>query len=154
MIQDIKDGKCKRNPDGKIVLPNGNFVPRTIPGRTICDRLYEYHRRNGTNSSPQLLFEIDNRLNVPAFSLSAEDRIAALEHEIYQLRRHREVFDGVEVPQRRRQGAPNVQSDPRNPPIANAPPVGHAQHPVVDPPANQDAPVAEAQNQTPPTILR
>ncbi|KAI0949356.1 hypothetical protein AcW1_008990 [Taiwanofungus camphoratus] len=152
--QDIKDGKCKRNPDGKIVLPNGNFVPRTIPGRTIRDRLYEYHRRNGTNSSPQLLFEIDNRLNVPAFSLSAEDRIAALEHEIYQLRRRREVFDGVEVPQRRRQGAPNAQSDPRNPPLANAPPIGRAQHPVVDPPANQDAPVAEAQNQTPPTILR
>ncbi|KAI0946364.1 hypothetical protein AcW1_009840 [Taiwanofungus camphoratus] len=151
--QDIKDGKCKRNPDGKIVLPNENFVPRTIPGRTIRDRLYEYHRQNGTNSSPQLLFEIDNRLNVPAFSLSAEDRIAALEHEIYQLRRRREVFNGVEVSQRRRQGAPNAQSDPRNPPIANAPPIGRAQHPVVDPPANQDAPVAEAQNQTPPTIL-
>ncbi|OSX58070.1 hypothetical protein POSPLADRAFT_1061168 [Postia placenta MAD-698-R-SB12] len=34
---DIQDGKCKRNTDGKIVLPNGSFCPRTIPGLTIRD---------------------------------------------------------------------------------------------------------------------
>ncbi|EED81471.1 predicted protein, partial [Postia placenta Mad-698-R] len=37
---DIRDGKCKRNTEGKIVLPNGSFCPRTIPGLTIRDRIY------------------------------------------------------------------------------------------------------------------
>ncbi|EED80174.1 predicted protein [Postia placenta Mad-698-R] len=49
---DIRDGKCKRNTDGKIVLPNGSFCPRTIPGLTIQDRIYEWHRRNPAAPAP------------------------------------------------------------------------------------------------------
>jgi hypothetical protein len=28
----INDGKCKKNPEGKVVLTNGQFTPRNIPG--------------------------------------------------------------------------------------------------------------------------
>src|SRR5215475_9498834 len=44
--QYIKDGKIKRNPEGKIVLPSGLFIPRAIPGITFCDRINEYYKRN------------------------------------------------------------------------------------------------------------
>jgi hypothetical protein len=33
----ITNEKCKRNPEGKIVLPNGQFTPHSIPGRFIKD---------------------------------------------------------------------------------------------------------------------
>jgi hypothetical protein len=35
----IKAGKCKRNVEGKIVLPTGAFVPRDIPGTHLRDRI-------------------------------------------------------------------------------------------------------------------
>jgi hypothetical protein len=42
-------GKCKRNMEGKVVLPSGAFVPREIPGTLLCERIDEYHRRFQTN---------------------------------------------------------------------------------------------------------
>ncbi|EIW51151.1 uncharacterized protein TRAVEDRAFT_137879, partial [Trametes versicolor FP-101664 SS1] len=45
---DIREGKCSRNPEGLIVLPTGQFLPRQLPGfdgLTMRDRLYEWHRR-------------------------------------------------------------------------------------------------------------
>ncbi|KZT11281.1 uncharacterized protein LAESUDRAFT_754947 [Laetiporus sulphureus 93-53] len=35
--EDIKSSKCMRNSAGKVVLPNGSFIPRNIPGITIRD---------------------------------------------------------------------------------------------------------------------
>jgi hypothetical protein len=37
----ITNEKCKRNPEGKIVLPNGQYTPRSIPGRFIKDHIDE-----------------------------------------------------------------------------------------------------------------
>jgi hypothetical protein len=37
----ITNEKCKRNPEGKIVLPNGQYTPRSIPGWFIKDRIDE-----------------------------------------------------------------------------------------------------------------
>ncbi|EED83378.1 predicted protein [Postia placenta Mad-698-R] len=74
---DIRDSKCKRNTDGKIVLLNGSFCPRTIPGLTIRDRIYD-------------------------------SRIEVLERELLQLRKRREVFDGVEILQRKKPTTPAV----------------------------------------------
>ncbi|PCH43003.1 hypothetical protein WOLCODRAFT_153053 [Wolfiporia cocos MD-104 SS10] len=44
--EDMRSGKVRRNSEGKVVLPNGSFVPRSIPGITIRDRVYKWHRRN------------------------------------------------------------------------------------------------------------
>ncbi|EED84992.1 predicted protein [Postia placenta Mad-698-R] len=100
---DIRDGKCKRNTEGKIVLPNGSFCPRTIPGLTIRDRIYEWHRRNpAAPAAPTMLFEIDDRSTVQTFTLNTSGRIEALERELLQLRKRREVFDGVEILQRKK----------------------------------------------------
>jgi hypothetical protein len=37
----ITNKKCKRNLEGNIVLPNGQYTPHSIPGRFIKDRIDE-----------------------------------------------------------------------------------------------------------------
>ncbi|EED77528.1 predicted protein, partial [Postia placenta Mad-698-R] len=119
---DIRDGKCKRNTEGKIVLPNGSFCPRTIPGLTIRDRIYEWHRRNPTApAAPTMLFEIDDRSTMQTFTLNTSSRIEALERELLQLRKRREVFDGVEILQRKKPTTPAVPKSAEA--LGSAPPV-------------------------------
>ncbi|SJL18848.1 uncharacterized protein ARMOST_22450 [Armillaria ostoyae] len=42
----IKEGKCRRNIDGKIVLSTGAWVPRNIQGTWLKDRIEEWHCQN------------------------------------------------------------------------------------------------------------
>jgi hypothetical protein len=49
----ITNEKCKSNPEGNIVLPNGQYTPRSIPGQLIKDRIDEWHKHNPGN--PHLL---------------------------------------------------------------------------------------------------
>ncbi|KZT11276.1 uncharacterized protein LAESUDRAFT_754936 [Laetiporus sulphureus 93-53] len=88
--EDIKSGKCLCNAARKVVLPNGTFVPRTIPGITIRDHIYEWHRRNQipvtASVSAANLFEVSED-KASSFSLGAEDRIEALEQELFNLKR-------------------------------------------------------------------
>jgi gag-polyprotein putative aspartyl protease len=123
----IRDGKCLRNQDGKIVLPNGTFCPRSIVGQYLRERIDEWHRQNPGNivpsgatmmlqvgPSPQMNSLEHNyrsilRLNQADTNstpqLSATDRIAALEYEILTLR-NRQRFDGVVLPSKRPAPAP------------------------------------------------
>jgi hypothetical protein len=61
-VQYLTDGKICRNQEGKVVLPSGSFVPRSIPGITLHDRVDEYHKWNpnqtvtgvlSSNTNPQ-----------------------------------------------------------------------------------------------------
>jgi hypothetical protein len=106
----IRQGKCRRNFEGKVVLSSGAYVPREIPGEYLRDRIDEWHRRNpnqlvtGTLSSNTTLFgavvpnpstyantarivptpRVATEQN-PIYHLSAQDRIAALEAEIFAI---------------------------------------------------------------------
>ena len=53
----IRFGKCKRSPDGKVVLPSGAMVPRGIPGALMRDRIEEWHRLN-PGQLAAMLFEV------------------------------------------------------------------------------------------------
>ncbi|KAJ7123500.1 hypothetical protein C8R44DRAFT_620952 [Mycena epipterygia] len=56
VLVDIKAGKCRRNSDGRVVLPSGAFVPRTITGKDLRTRIEEWHRQNpGQLASAQLM---------------------------------------------------------------------------------------------------
>jgi hypothetical protein len=56
----ITNEKCKRNPEGKIVLPNGQYTPCSIPGQFIKDHIDEWHKRNPVKSiSSSLMYEIN-----------------------------------------------------------------------------------------------
>ncbi|KAF8237967.1 hypothetical protein L208DRAFT_1244671, partial [Tricholoma matsutake] len=78
----LNEGKCKRNMEGKIVLPNRQFTPQSIPGRFIKERIDEWWKHNpNTTPAATLLFSI-----APSALLTSTNRIAALEREIFTLR--------------------------------------------------------------------
>jgi hypothetical protein len=107
----ITNKKCKRNPEGKIVLPNGQFTPHSISGRFIKDRIDKWHKHNPTKStSSSLIYEINPVLVSSQTSVAtnmvstlstnvftADQCIAALEQEISALRNAKRTFDGVEI---------------------------------------------------------
>ena len=90
----INDGKCKRNAEGKVVLPNGSFVPRSIPGRFIKERVDEWIRRNPDVAIvPALMYGIaSSPVSTPGIyqitdiSKNTDERISALEKELFALR--------------------------------------------------------------------
>jgi hypothetical protein len=107
----ITNEKCKRNLEGKIVFPNGQYTPRSIPGWFIKDRIDEWHKRNLVKStSSSLMYEINPVAMSSQTSIAtnmvltsstnvftADQRIAVLEQEIFNLRNAKCTFDGVEI---------------------------------------------------------
>lgn len=106
--EDMKQGKIARNQEGKIVLANGAFVPRNIPGITMRDRVFEWYRRYPMNPTvapgapaAQMVLQIAPPTSeIASFHLSADERIEQLQREIFNLRNKKTVFDGVEIPSR------------------------------------------------------
>ena len=108
----ITAGKCRRNHEGKVILNTGAFVPRSIPGTTLIERVEEWHRRNpnqvmkgqlsSNTNTTQLMYDcvetakVEEVPMVNTMRLSSEDRIAILEQEIMTLRK-KQIFDGVEI---------------------------------------------------------
>ena len=108
VIEYTKAGKCRRNQEGKVVLPSGAFIPKDITGSLLKDRFDEWHRRNpnqlaagsffnavllptSKNPSPQPLYlsRTESLSAASSFQLSAKDRIAALEAELFSLKQKR-----------------------------------------------------------------
>lgn len=56
----IRNGKCKRNHENKLVLPSGASIPRNITGTWLRDRFNEYHRQNPNQAggAAQMLCEV------------------------------------------------------------------------------------------------
>ncbi|OBZ76657.1 hypothetical protein A0H81_03899 [Grifola frondosa] len=44
--EDTLAGLCQRNAEGKVILPGGGFVARTMPGATMRERINGWHRCN------------------------------------------------------------------------------------------------------------
>ena len=99
----IREGKCKRNIEGKVVLPSGAYVPRDIPGVLLSERIEEWHRRNPNQiAAATLLHTIghhntsiipsQNPISRNAFQLSTSDRIATIEAELFNLRTRNQKF--------------------------------------------------------------
>jgi hypothetical protein len=107
----ITNEECKRNLERKIVLPNGQFTPRSFPGQFIKDCIDEWHKRNPSPStSSSLMHEINPVTALSQTSVStnmvstsstnvftADQCIAALEQEIFNLINAIRTFDGVEI---------------------------------------------------------
>jgi hypothetical protein len=107
----ITNEKCKRNPEGKIVLPNGQYTPCSIPGQFIKDHIDEWHKHNPVKStSSSLMYEINpvavscqtsiatNMVSTSSTNaFTADQCIATLEQEIFYLRNAKRTFDGIEI---------------------------------------------------------
>ena len=113
-------GKCRRNHEGKFVLSSGAFVPRSIPGNNMVERIEEWHKRNpgqiamgslssnANTSASGMMLSITPRTLEPTQPTSAFvhtispaqaafDKIEDLERQLMELHA-RPVFDGVDVP--------------------------------------------------------
>lgn len=54
VLEFVQAGKCIRDPQGKVLLPNGNYVNNSLTGRNIMERVENYHRMtSGQPSGPQ-----------------------------------------------------------------------------------------------------
>jgi len=130
----IKQGKCRRNFEGKVILSSGAFVPRDIPGRYLRDRIDEWHRRNPNQLAAGTLFNavfskdkpVIPTIREPApfeaasYQLTAQDRIAALEAELFNLKvRHQPGF--VPVIRTRKQRAAEKATEPDEPEVVAQP---------------------------------
>jgi hypothetical protein len=107
----ITNKQCKRNLEGKIVLPNGQYTPRNIPRWFIKDRIDKWHNHNPVKStSSSLIYEINpvatssqtsiatNMVSMSSTNVfTADQHIAVLEQEIFNLRNAKRTFDGVEI---------------------------------------------------------
>lgn len=161
--EDMRNGRCRRSSDGRVVLPSGAFIPGSLPGETMRDRLNEWHRLNpgqtANINTATMMLGVASPSNA-TFSLTADDRIAALEKELILLRSinaqsssRREVFDGVQVPRnthsRTVAGNPN-RTGPPGVRIAD-PPVTAVIPPI---PASTSAPTPTPQSRTEPSPAR
>ena len=113
----IQAGKCRRNHEGKVILSTGAWIPRDIPGNNIKERVDAWHERNpGQLAAATLLNTISTQVpgiyphpnlvqtaklpahsptpsafNPSSYQLSSDDRIAALEAEIFNLKARKVV---------------------------------------------------------------
>jgi hypothetical protein len=107
----ITKEKCKRNLEKKIILPNRQYTTCSIPGWFIKDHIDEWHKHNPVKStSSSLMYEINpvamssqtsiatnmvSTLSTNAFT--ADQCIAILEQDTFDLRNAKRTFDGVEI---------------------------------------------------------
>jgi hypothetical protein len=68
-------GKCKRSPEGKVVLPSGAMVPRSITGNWLRDRVDEYHRQNPGQMAAQMLFEVATTVATPRIEAASQSYV-------------------------------------------------------------------------------
>jgi hypothetical protein len=125
----ITNKKCKRNLEGKIVLPNGQFTPHSISGWFIKDQIDKWHKHNPTKSiSSTLMYEINpvsalsqtsvatNMVSMSSTNVFTADQcIATLEQEIFALRNAKRTFDGVEILKPARAHKPVPAEQPKAP---------------------------------------
>jgi len=159
----INDGKCKKNAEGKVVLPNGQFTPRNIPGRFIKERIDEWTRRNAqTTAAPALMYNIAPSMTstTPPKGIyqdsdilaTAQNRIAKLEQELFALRSGRafaRTDNNIPTVSPPRPSNPPAPAERTTPPIsvpsisstATNPPTSTAQQPSTSETTSTSQPV-------------
>ena len=100
----IVAGKVRRNIEGKVVLSTGAFLPRDIPGTLMSERVNTWHERNPNQLAAATLVHTISTEHVrshaqpkpvAAFQLSADERIAVLEAELFALKSRTAAFTPV-----------------------------------------------------------
>ena len=97
---DVAAGKCKRNQDGKVVLPSGAYVPRDITSKFLHDCINEWHGKNPNQlGAATLIHMIDKHIldkqkspSSSVYQLTMTDCIVVLEAKLYNLWARRQNF--------------------------------------------------------------
>jgi hypothetical protein len=116
-------------------LPNGQFCPRSIPGRWIKERIDEWHKRNpstaahmlyGISPSPitsQTSFHPVLTSQILPASQAEEQRIEELERELFALRSGRKLSPGIVHRPTDEADVPRLPKDLPAPPVVMIPPL-------------------------------
>ncbi|KAF7365905.1 hypothetical protein MVEN_00465500 [Mycena venus] len=166
--EDTKNGKCKRDVEGRVTLPSGAFVPRRIEGRNLRARIDEWHRQNPgqlaaaqlmvttqylSSSNPPVPATVACASSATSFILSEDDRIQSLEQELYALRTRAQARlaaaagEPVESPEQPVRRTPTPVAAPPPPPAASQPTVPHiATRPTALPLVAPEHPFAKARD--------
>src|SRR5271156_2699283 len=131
--EDIKAGKCRRNQEGKVVLPTGAYVSRTVQGKWMRDRINEWHRQHPNQlASATLIHTIDARLVYPppsnqltgptnsTYQLNTNDRIAVLEAELFSLKTKKTTTDQAPRTRAQRSRAVTIEEEDNEANVAAA----------------------------------
>src|ERR1700676_4405861 len=100
----MKEGKCIRNAEGRLVLPGGGFIPRHINGKDMRERFEEWHRQNPGQLAKGILSSstIEGLMYncIPGARVTEEGstyvgtlRMTPGEEEIYRLERQLNIDD-------------------------------------------------------------
>jgi len=105
VVQEYVDaGKIRRDAEGKVILSSGAFVPRSIPGQWLRDRVDEWHRQNPGQlaraqlSASTMMFDIipqPARASYVALPAEVGEREAFFERELFNLRRAKTPFQPI-----------------------------------------------------------
>ncbi|KAJ7499381.1 hypothetical protein FB451DRAFT_1428986 [Mycena latifolia] len=146
VLEDIKAGICKRNSEGRVVLPSGAFIPRSILGKDLRSRFQEWHKQNpGQLAAAQLMVEaaVQHLTSSPApttaraYTLTDDERYESLQREMFAIQTRRQakraldaareepdrtipVSNALAAPAAPATSPPPVQSQPPPHPFANA----------------------------------
>ncbi|CDO74854.1 hypothetical protein BN946_scf185004.g4 [Trametes cinnabarina] len=104
--EDTRAGRCRHDMDGRVILPNGSYVPRSLPNFyrvTMRDHVFEWNHRNTNamappdqqnapaagqpgNQAAQLFFAVapETPPAVANFHLMTDERISQLDVEVPQ----------------------------------------------------------------------
>ena len=136
----ITAGKCKRNSEGKVVLPSGIFVTSDVPPGLLKDRIDEWHRRYPNQlAADTMLHTVEERMSSatvrqPVYQLTKAERIASLEAELSSL----QAVDVSTVrtrAQRNKEPATNQDDAPTaTTRTIPTPPIPEQNRPIADPP--------------------
>jgi hypothetical protein len=111
----LKEGKCIRNAEGRLVLPGGGYIPRHINGKNMWERFEEWHIQNpgqlakgilSSSTIEGLMYDCvpGTRVTESGSTYVGTLRMTPGDEEIYRLERQlnalkkKQIFDGVEIP--------------------------------------------------------
>ena len=94
--EDIGLGRIRRNKEGCIVLPGGGFVPRSMAGNNMRERVMNWHQNFPGHASvntltldsppaPQPMFYASEVGVAPSATMTTAERIQSLERELLAL---------------------------------------------------------------------
>ena len=82
----MRQGKVRRNIDGKVVLSTGAFVPHDIVGRYLKDHIDEWHKCNSNQlAAAQLMY--------PVLSNKISELQLASKYTMAMCKTHPDLFD-------------------------------------------------------------
>ncbi|KAJ7900842.1 hypothetical protein B0H13DRAFT_2275275 [Mycena leptocephala] len=154
VIADAQAGYCKRDVNGRVVLPSGAFVPCHIQGHNLRERIQEYHRTNPNQiAAAQMMLDTHQNFTYAHHGsnrLTIEERQRCLDQEneaLEKLRQAQYIQTRAQAHHAAEAGGPVEEPEqpirrflPRPRPVVNSTPAPSVPNRFAAAPARVEAP--------------